>query len=78
MHSLQHRSLHHVLWRGAMALGMLALGIGGTFGVQQSPVQPDAVLTACEEDATLAVRAVVDGRTLAANLAIVRSLRKRG
>ena len=32
-------SLKHVLWRGAMALSLLALGIGGGFGFQQEPMQ---------------------------------------
>ena len=32
-------SLKHVLWRGAMALSLLALGIGGGFGFQQAPLQ---------------------------------------
>jgi len=32
-------SLKHVLWRGAMALSLLALGIGGGFGFQQESLQ---------------------------------------
>lgn len=32
-------SLKHVLWRGAMALSLLALGVGGGFGFQQAPLQ---------------------------------------
>lgn len=32
-------SLKHVLWRGAMALSLVALGIGGGFGFQQAPLQ---------------------------------------
>lgn len=32
-------SLKHVLWRGAMALSLLALGIGGGFGFQRVPLQ---------------------------------------
>ena len=40
-------SLKHVLWRGAMALSLLALGIGGGFGFQQAPLQASQA-PACE------------------------------
>ena len=40
-------SLKHVLWRGAMALSLLALGIGGGFGLQQQPLQASQA-PACE------------------------------
>ena len=32
------RSLQHVMWRGAMALSLLMLGIGSGFGFQETPV----------------------------------------
>ena len=41
-------SLKHVLWRGAMALSLLALGIGGGFGFQQEPLQASQA-PACED-----------------------------
>ena len=40
-------SLKHVLWRGAMALSLVALGIGGGFGFQQAPLQASQA-PACE------------------------------
>lgn len=40
-------SLRHVFWRGAMALSLLALGIGGGFGFQQAPLQASQA-PACE------------------------------
>ena len=40
-------SLKHVLWRGAMALSLVALGIGGGFGFQQAPLQA-AQAPACD------------------------------
>ena len=41
-------SLKHVLWRGAMALSLLALGIGGGFGFQQAPLQASQA-PACDD-----------------------------
>ena len=40
-------SLKHVLWRGAMAVSLLALGIGSGFGFQQAPLQASQA-PACE------------------------------
>ena len=78
-------SLRHVFWRGAMALSLLTLGIGGGFGFQQAPVQ--AQVPACEGNAHRAGDAAaplivdadpmrVDGRTLA--IAVQQAPRKRG
>ena len=44
------RSLQHVLWRGAMALGLLTLGVGGT-AFQQAPMQANLVMPECKGDA---------------------------
>jgi hypothetical protein len=41
-------SLKHVLWRGAMALSLLALGIGGGFGFQQESLQASQA-PACDD-----------------------------
>ena len=43
-------SLKHVLWRGAMALSLLTLGIGGV-GLQQAPLQAETRAPACDGDA---------------------------
>ena len=73
-------SLRHVFWRGAMALSLLTLGIGGGFGFQQAPVQ--AQVPACEGNAHRAGDAAAplivdaDGRTLA--IAVQQTPRKRG
>ena len=48
------RSLQHVMWRGVMALSLLMLGIGSSFGFQEVPVT-DITAPACEGDA-MAVR----------------------
>ena len=42
-------SLKHVLWRGTMALSLIALGIGGGFGFQQAPLQASQA-PACKHD----------------------------
>ena len=51
------RSLQHVMWRGAMALSLLMLGIGSGFGFQEAPVA-DIAAPACAGEA-MAVRADV-------------------
>ena len=52
-------SLKHVLWRGAMALSLLALGIGGGFGFQQEPSQASQA-PACEDSHSRRSVLVVD------------------
>ena len=51
-------SLKHVLWRGAMALSLLALGIGGGFGFQQEPLQASQA-PACEDAGSHARKSVL-------------------
>jgi hypothetical protein len=78
------RSLHHVLWRGAMALCMLALsmltlGIGSGSGFPQASNPADAITETCEGDASsIQARVVVGQRTLVASTTDLRPLRKRG
>lgn len=43
-------SLRHVFWRGAMALSLLALGVGSGFGFQQAPLQADAKAPICDDN----------------------------
>ena len=50
------RSLQHVLWRGAMALSLLALGIGGSFGFRSAQAEAPA----CDEVGVLALQAKAD------------------
>ena len=50
------RSLQHVLWRGAMALSLLALGIGGSFGFRTVQAQTPA----CDDVGVVALEAEVD------------------
>lgn len=80
-------SLRHVFWRGAMALSLLTVGVGGGLGFQQAPAQAQA--PACEGNAhrlgdapaPLIVGGVrvqstrVDGRALAV---VAVQARKRG
>jgi hypothetical protein len=58
-------SLKHVLWRGAMALSLLALGIGGGFGFQQEPLQASQA-PACEDGGAHSGKGVlvVDGNAI--------------
>lgn len=78
------RSLHHVLWRGAMALCMLALsvltlGIGSGSGFPQAANPGGDISEACEDDASsMQARAVAGQRTLFADTTGLRPLRKRG
>ena len=51
-------SLKHVLWRGAMALSLLALGIGGGFGFQQESLQASQA-PACDGVDSQALKSVL-------------------
>lgn len=44
-------SLRHVLWRGAMALSLLTLGVGSGFGFREVPVQANGEEPACASPA---------------------------
>lgn len=44
-------SLRHVFWRGAMALNLLALGVGSGFGFQQEPLQASTGAPTCDDNA---------------------------
>lgn len=57
-------SLKHVLWRGVMALSLVALGIGGGFGFQQAPLQASQA-PACEADSQAHKSLVVDENAVA-------------
>lgn len=72
-------SLRHVLWRGAMALSLLALGIGGSFGFQQEPMQASQ-MPACDSPNPQTMRKaelLVDDDALAMAV-VVSTSRKRG
>lgn len=44
------RSLQHVLWRGAMALSLLVLGVGSGVGLADAPARAaDARAPACDD-----------------------------
>ena len=45
------RSIQHVLWRGAMALSLLALGIGSSFGFRTAQAEAPA----CDEAGKIVV-----------------------
>jgi hypothetical protein len=45
------KSLQHVLWRGALALSLLAAGIGSGLGMP--PVEPASPANACPTDTRL-------------------------
>ena len=47
------RSLQHVMWRGAMALSLLMLGIGSGFGFQEASVA-EITAPSCDGDAMAA------------------------
>ena len=59
-------SLKHVLWRGAMALSLLALGIGGGCGFQQESLQASQA-PACDGTDSQARKSalVIDGDVVA-------------
>ena len=60
------RSLQHVFWRAAMACGLLALGVGGGFGLQEAPAQAAVLTPACEAEGTQAgILPVVDDGAVA-------------
>ena len=72
-------SLRHVLWRGAMALSLLALGIGGGFGFQQESLQASQA-PACDSPDPQTMRKaglLVDADALAMTV-VVRASRARG
>lgn len=77
------RSLHHVFWRGAMALcmlvlSMLTLGIGSGSGFPQASNRADDITEICEDvPSSMQTRVVVDKRTLVASTTGLRPLRKR-
>jgi hypothetical protein len=72
------RSIQHVLWRGAMALSLLTLGIGGGYGFQEVPVQADTTAPACDIDAMVARKLdIANDYVLASNIAM-RVSNKRG
>lgn len=49
-------SLRHVFWRGAMALSLLALGVGSGFGFQQEAMQASTGAPACDDNAQRVMR----------------------
>jgi hypothetical protein len=49
-------SLRHVFWRGAMALSLMAVGIGSGFGFRDAPRQAGAEHDACTDAALHAAR----------------------
>jgi len=71
-------SLRHVLWRGAMALSLLALGIGGSFGFQQESMQASQA-PACDSTDPQTMRKtglLVDSDALA--MVVVHASSERG
>ncbi len=51
------RSLQHVLWRGAMALSLLLVGVGSAIGLQQPAAQAAGNATpACDQTGDPRVR----------------------
>lgn len=45
------RCLQHVLWRGAMALSLVAAGLGSGYGLYEAPVRSGQSIQTCPEDA---------------------------
>lgn len=73
-------SLRHVFWRGAMALSLLALGLGSGFVFQQEPLQANTGAPTCDDDErhVMQVRRVVLDEHALAISADVRASRERG
>ena len=71
-------SLRHVFWRGAMALSLMALGIGSGFGFREAPLQADAEQEACAGNALRAARpAGIDpARDIAQRVRVNRGVRR--
>ncbi|MDQ3229937.1 MAG: hypothetical protein M3Q13_09470 [Pseudomonadota bacterium] len=43
------RCLQHVLWRGAMALGLMVAGVAGGYGLQEEPLRSGQSVEVCPE-----------------------------
>jgi hypothetical protein len=62
-------SLRHVFWRGAMALSLMAVGVGSGFGFRDAPLQAGAATDDCAVPALRALRpAAIDAATFAADI----------
>lgn len=63
-------SLRHVFWRGAMALSLLALGVGSGFGFKQEAMQASTGAPACDDNAP---RVLLDEHALAVSAGLPAS-----
>lgn len=71
-------SLRHVFWRGAMALSLMALGIGSGFGFREAPLQAGATTEGdCTGPDLRVARPRVDAAVLAARLDRARDVAQR-
>ena len=46
------RCLQHVLWRGAMALSLMIVGVISGYGLYETPLRSGQSIEACPEHAT--------------------------
>jgi hypothetical protein len=68
-------SLRHVFWRGAMALSLMAVGVGSGFGFREAPLQAGADQDDCSVPALRADRpAAVDAARFAADIDHARDI----
>jgi len=68
-------SLRHVFWRGAMALSLMAVGVGSGFGFRDAPLQAGAGKDDCTVPALRALRpAAIDAGAIAADIDHARDI----